>query len=161
MQFRFFTIPIFEAEEAETALNAFLGTQRVMHVDRQLIQDGRNSAWAVCVGYQNGASQTAKDKRGKLDYRTILTDPEFAVFSRMRALRKQLADKEGIPAYAVLTNEQLAAIVQRRADTVQAIRDIDGIGDARTEKYAAAFQAIMQEAALPVKEAASRETVAS
>ncbi len=161
MQYRFFTIPIFESDDSEAALNAFLGTQRVVHVDRHLIQDGRNSVWAICIGYQDGAPRASKDKRGKLDYRTILTDPEFAVFSRMRALRKQLADQESIPAYAVLTNEQLAAIVQRRADTLQAIREIDGIGDARIEKYGAAFQAIMQAAALPAKEAAPRETVSS
>lgn len=161
MQYRFFTIPIFEAEDGEAALNAFLGTQRVVYVDRHLIQDGRNSVWAICVGYQDGVPQTSKDKRGKLDYRTILSDPEFAVFSRLRALRKELADREGIPAYAVLTNEQLAAIVQRRADTLQAMREIDGIGDARIEKYGAAFLAIMQAAALPAKEIAERETVSS
>lgn len=88
MQYRFFAIPIFEAEDGEAALNAFLGTQRVVHVDRHLIEDGRNSVWAICIGYQDGAPQTSKDKRGKLNYRTILSDPEFAVSRSATCWRK-------------------------------------------------------------------------
>jgi superfamily II DNA helicase RecQ len=160
MQYRFFTIPIFEAEEPEAALNAFLSTERILHVDRYLIQDGRNSVWAVCVGYQNGVGRSSKDKRGKTDYRALLSEPEFAVFARMRSLRKELADREGVPAYAIFTNEQLALIVQRRADTLQAMREIEGVGEARLEKYGAAFQELMQNAALPAREAEKRETVA-
>ena len=159
MQYRFFSIPVFESDDGEAALNAFLLAHRVLQVDRQLIQDGRNSVWAICVGYQGTANQTSKEKRGKLDYKTILSEPEFAVFSRLRGLRKELADKDGIPAYAVFTNEQLAAIVQRRADTLQAMREIEGIGDARVEKYGAAFQSVMRAAALPPSEAKVHEAV--
>lgn len=161
MQYRFFTIPVIGDEEWETELNTFLKAERVLNVDRHLIQDGRNSVWAICVSYQDGARQGTKDKRAKPDYRNLLSDPEFAVFSRMRSLRKQLADQEGIPAYAVFTNDHLAEIVQRRADTPKTMREIDGIGEARIEKYGAAFQAVIKEAALPPREPVTREKVIS
>ena len=79
----------------------------------------------------------------------MLTDPEFAVFARLRALRMERADAEGVPAYALFTNEQLAEMVRRRVLTIAALRDIQGIGEARTEKYGEAFLHILQDAALP------------
>ena len=63
-------------------------------------------------------------KRGKVDFRDILTDAEFAVFARLRAARKERADADGIPAYAVFTNEQLAEMVQKRITSATALRDI-------------------------------------
>ena len=39
---------------------------------------------------------------------------EFTVFAKLRSVRKLLADRQGVPAYALFTNEQLAAMVQRR-----------------------------------------------
>ena len=62
-------------------------------------------------------------KRGKVDFKDVLSDPEFAVFARLRALRKEKADAEGVPAYALFTNDQLAEMVQRRVGTVAALRD--------------------------------------
>ena len=39
----------------------------------------------------------------------MLKPEEFEVFSRLREWRKAAAEKEGVPVYTVLTNEQLAA----------------------------------------------------
>lgn len=36
----------------------------------------------------------------------ILPPEQFAVFARLRDVRKRLAEVHGIPVYAVLTNEQ-------------------------------------------------------
>ena len=52
------------------------------------------------------------------------------------------------PSYAVFTNEQLAEMVQRRVASAAALREIAGIGEARIEKYGAAFLDILKEAAL-------------
>ena len=45
---------------------------------------------------------------GRIDYKEVLSAPEFERFARLRLLRKELAEKEGVPAYAIFTNEQLA-----------------------------------------------------
>jgi len=52
------------------------------------------------------------------------------------------------PSYAVFTNEQLAEMVQRRVASAAALREISGVGEARIEKYGAAFLDILKEAAL-------------
>ena len=58
------------------------------------------------------------------------------MFSRLRELRKVLAQKEAIPVYALFTNEQLAQIVQQRCQTKADLARIDGIGESKIEKYA-------------------------
>jgi len=152
-------VPVHSAEEAATVLNQFLAGHRILAIDRQFVTDGANSAWAICVSFDDSSAdatpRSSIGKRGKVDFKDMLSPPEFAVFSRLRALRKERADAEGMPAYALFTNDQLAEMVQRRVTTATALRDIPGVGEARVEKYGEAFLDILKDAALP--EAATAE----
>jgi superfamily II DNA helicase RecQ len=149
MQLRFFTIPVRGGEETADELNQFLGSQRILAVDRSFVQDGANSAWALCVSYEPAEGRPQTGKRGKVDYREVLSEQDFAIFARLRSLRKELADSEGIPAYALFTNEQLAEMVQRRVQTATALREISGVGEARVEKYGESFLHLLCEAFSP------------
>jgi superfamily II DNA helicase RecQ len=146
MQLRFFTVPVHGAEAVAEELNAFLASHRILAVDRSFVQDGANSAWALCVTFEPAReSRPQAGKRGKIDYREVLDEHDFTVFARLRALRKELADGEGVPAYALFTNEQLAAMVQQRVQTAAALRAIPGIGEARVEKYGEPFLRLLRE----------------
>ncbi|MBB4268005.1 HRDC domain-containing protein [Roseospira visakhapatnamensis] len=145
MRLRFFTIPAHGGDDAAEALNRFLAGHRVVAVDRSFIQDGRNSAWAVCVTIENGpAPQATAAKKPRVDYREVLNEQDFAVFARLRAVRKDLAEAEGIPAYAIFTNEQLADMVRRKVRSAGALREIDGVGEARVDKYAGSFLDVLR-----------------
>ncbi|MCP5197408.1 MAG: HRDC domain-containing protein [Gammaproteobacteria bacterium] len=147
MHLRFFTIPIHGGDEAAAELNRFLGAHRILSIDRSLVQDGVNSAWALCVRFESAEERTLPSKRSsKIDYREMLNEQDFAVFAKLRTLRKELAEAEGIPVYAVLTNEQLAEIVQRRIQSATALREIAGIGEARVEKYGESVLRLLREA---------------
>ena len=147
MQLRFFTIPIPGGDEAAEELNRFLSAHRILAVDRQVARDGGASVWAVCVGYESaGESRPAAIKRGKVDYREVLNEADFTVYARLRSLRKEIAEREGVPLYNLFTNEQMAEMVTRRVDSAAALREISGIGEARVEKYGAAFLAALAEA---------------
>ena len=61
---------------------------------------------------------------------------EFLNFSKLRDLRKVLAEKEGIHVYTVFTNEHLAEMVRQGLRTVEDLTRIQGVGKARVEKYA-------------------------
>ena len=154
-------VPVHSAEDAATALNQFLGGHRILAIDRQFVADGPNSVWAFCVSFDDsGADATprsAAGKRGKVDFKDILSPVEFAVFARLRALRKERADAEGVPAYALFTNDQLAEMVQRRVTSDAALRAIPGVGEARVEKYGEPFLHILKEAALPEAAAVEHE----
>ena len=101
MPFRFFTVPIQNIAEAEAELNAFLGSHKVLAVDRQWVDQGVNSFWALCVHYlvEGGTASSPKllNGRSRVDYKEILAPAEFEVFPRLRGLRKEIATREAIP----------------------------------------------------------------
>jgi len=152
MQLRFFTIPLLGGEAAAEELNRFLASHRILAVDRHLAQDSGVSIWAVCVSYEPagesraGDSRSASGRRGKVDYREVLSEADFTVYARLRTLRKEIADSEGVPVYSLFTNEQLAEMVTRRVSSATALREISGIGEARVQKYGEAFLSALVEA---------------
>lgn len=144
MRLHFVTVPVFETAAAEDELNQFLASHRVLAVERALVNDGPRSVWAVCVSYLPAGGSALPIKKGRVDYREVLAPPEFALYARLRNLRKTLAERDGVPPYAVFTNDQLAAIVQRRATTASALGEISGVGKARIERYGEAFLEVVR-----------------
>ena len=143
MQLKVFILPLKNVSAAEAEMNAFLRSRRVLAVKKEFVADGENSFWTFCVEYLEstpggGAASPRDNKLPKVDYKEVLKPVEFEVFSRLREWRKGVAEQEGVPVYVVFTNEQLAGMVQARASTKAGLRDIEGVGDARVEKYGAA-----------------------
>lgn len=147
MKMQFFTIPIRDPQSAADELNRFLASHRVVHTERQFVADGANSLWSICVSYLDGEERapTGEKRPKKVDYRELLPEADFALFAKLRTLRKQIADHEGVPVYALFTNEQLAEIVRRRVSSLAGLAGIDGVGSARVDKYGAAFLRMLQE----------------
>ncbi len=144
MAYRFFVIPARDAGPAAAELNGFLGSHRILAVDRRWVDQGADSFWSFCVDYletRSGADAGRKDGlgRGKVDYREVLSPEDFAVFARLRQLRKEIAQAEAVPVYTIFTNDQLARMVQSRATTKAALEQISGVGDARIEKFGTKF----------------------
>ncbi|MCH9688418.1 MAG: HRDC domain-containing protein [Deltaproteobacteria bacterium] len=163
MRLRFFTIPVFDSDAAQAELDRFLATHRIVTIDRELIAEGLRSAWAICVAHHvssatataNGtpnASSAAKTKRRQaVDYREVLNAADFRVFARLRTLRKTVATRDEVPAYAVFTNELLAAMITERVRTLEDLRRTHGVRDARIDKYGEAFvSALGQDVADPI-----------
>lgn len=147
MQIHFFIIPIHGGGEAAEEVNRFLASHRVLAVDRSFVQDGANSAWALCISVDAPGDRPQSGKRGaKVDYREVLNEQDFALFAQLRALRKELAEAEGMPAYALFTNDQLAEMVRRRVQSATALQTIPGIGEARARKYGERFLVVMRQA---------------
>jgi superfamily II DNA helicase RecQ len=113
-------------------------------VEHQFAQIGANSAWSICVSYvANDGRPSSSTKKAKIDYREVLSKSDFQVYAKLRALRKTLADKEGVPAYALFTNQQLADMVQQRVTTASGMREITGIGESKVTKYGDTFLDIL------------------
>lgn len=147
MQFAFFSIPTDGETGLVEELNLFLRSHRVVSVQRELTLRDSAPCWRLCVEYIEGPIASARDggKRGsRVDYREVLSEEDFAVFVRLREARKELAGAEGLPVYAVCTNEQLAEIAKRRPATLEALKEIEGLGDAKTGKYGEAFLLAVQ-----------------
>lgn len=144
MRICFFSVPAREPEGVADEVNQFLASHRVLSVDRHLVADGPGSFWAICVSYLDRAGGPPLARKGKVDYREVLPQEQFAVFAKLRALRKQIAESEGVPAYALFTNEQLAAMVQRRVKTTEDLATVEGVGPSRVEKYGSVFLEVLR-----------------
>lgn len=140
MNIDFFRIPVIEGEQEAERLNQLLNSVRVLSVDREFVADSINSFWSICVQYQSpNQRQQALGRKPSIDYRDVLSPEDFTIFARLRELRKRIAAEEAIPPYAVFTNEQLSQMVLRKVSVVPAMREIDGIGEARVSKYGEQF----------------------
>lgn len=147
MQVKFFVVPLADRAEAEAELNAFLRGHRVVRMEKHFVGQETGAYWALAVEFlERGGGEASHTIEGRIDYKTVLSEADFAVFRRLRDLRKELADAEGLPAFAVFTNAQLAAMVQRRVTSRRMLSEIDGIGEAKTTKYAERFLAALIEA---------------
>ena len=150
MAFRIFTIPIRENGEGEAELNAFLGSHKVLSVDRRWVEQGANSFWSFCVDYlPHGSARTIEPPRQRsrvsIDYKEHLPPEQFAIFAKLRDLRKQIALAEAVPMYTIFTNEQLAKMVTERVRTKTALEKIEGIGEARAAKYGPRFLELLSQ----------------
>lgn len=148
----FFTVPALSPQLAQAELNQFLQQHRVVAVEKQWVADGAASYWALCVTVVDGPGTLPANLRApgqggktspKVDYREVLNAADFTVFAELRNLRASLATSEGVPPYALFSNEQLASMVRQRAMTAQQLRAIDGVGESRITKYAAHFLPVL------------------
>ena len=87
-KYHFFTIPVHGNGDEAAGLNEFLASHRIVSVDRHFVSNSTNSLWAVCIAFDDSAEpRTVRNsmiKRGKTDFRDLLSPPEFAVFARLR-----------------------------------------------------------------------------
>lgn len=140
MPLRTFLIPVTDAGDACQSLNQFLRQVRVLSIERRFVDLGLQSFWSVIVDYLEAEPkallQNASSKfRNKVDYQEVLSPAAFATYSRLREFRKQLSQSEGVPVYAIFTNEQLAEIAKNQITTKAGLEAVDGIGGARLSKY--------------------------
>ena len=147
MQFKIITIPATGDPESEAELNRFLRAHRVVSVHKELVQSAGGPFWCLCIEYLLGAPSADNDQRGRrrVDYKEVLSGEDFAVFAKLRGIRKELAGEEGVPVYAVCTNEHLAEMARSRAKTLADLKKIDGFGDAKAEKYGEALLEAIRE----------------
>lgn len=135
-----------------TELNSFLQAHRVATVQREIVTTTAGPLLLFIVEYVAGNGFSGKadtsalsgsSSTSRIDYRDILSESEFSVFTTLREIRKQLAEADGVPVYAVFSNAQLAAMIQEKCTTVAGMLKIEGVGKARTDKYAGAFLATL------------------
>ena len=156
---KFFTVPILTLEQAEHEVNAFLRSHKVLAIDRRCVEQAGGSFWCICVDYLDGAAAAAPAggrpaaARPKVDYREVLSPDDFKVFASLRDLRKQIAQDESVPVYAIFTNEHLAQIVQSRAASRADLDRIPGLGAPRLDKYAGRVLEVLAGAWKPSHEA--------
>ena len=88
------------------------------------------------------AGGRAEPKRRE-DWRGLLQEQDWPLFNTLRDWRNEQAREEGIPAYVICTNRQLAEIARRRPPTLNKLAATEGVGKAKLERYGAALLKIV------------------
>jgi superfamily II DNA helicase RecQ len=142
MSLHCFFIAARQPEPAQSEVNRFLASHRVVAVRKEWLADGAESGWALCVEVlpgpgplSPGLKDGGRPRSGDVDYKQVLSPTDFALYSRLRELRKRLAEEAGVPVYAVFSNEQLASVVTQRVNDLPGLKALEGIGAGRAERF--------------------------
>jgi superfamily II DNA helicase RecQ len=128
-------------------LNAFIKSHRIVNVEKRLIDGERGTGWVFLVEYgmENKSQAASGPSAPRVDYREVLNEQEYALFDKLRQLRKEIAEKQGIPVYAVFTNDNLAGMVRKIPKTPGDLLSLSGIGESRVKQYGSAFLNVLTE----------------
>jgi len=145
IQYKFFSINVVDHGSQEDELNRFLKQVKVINVEKEFVDSGCQSFWAVAVQYllEGSESKIPAGKKQRIDYKEVLSPEEFSKYALLRDWRKDAASKEAVPVYTVFTNEQLAAIVRNKVKSTAELAKIEGIGEARIKKWSSSVLEIL------------------
>ena len=68
-----------------------------------------------------------------------LTPEQSALFEKLRELRLNFAKSQGVPAYAVFLDLALRDMCVRRPESLEALRKLEGVSDAKVRRYGEEF----------------------
>jgi ATP-dependent DNA helicase RecQ len=87
-----------------------------------------------------GKVAAGKRSRGAADEGTSIDlEMDHDLFERLRAVRKRLADDEGVPAYIVFSDAVLRQMAQHIPQTKVEMLLLSGVGPVKLERYGEAF----------------------
>jgi superfamily II DNA helicase RecQ len=140
MQIKIISVPLVGGEQANEELNLLLRSKKVLQVENQLISHATGIYWCFCVKYLDmPPGLLPGEKAAKTDYKQVLDEATFKHFSRLREIRKQIAQSEAVPAYAVFTDEELSELAKLADFSLAQMKTIKGLGDKKVEKYGEQF----------------------
>lgn len=89
-------------------------------------------------------SAPAKSKRRSSKRPAVDLDADGeALWEELRALRTRLAKDQSLPPYTVFHDATLLDMASTRPTTLQAMREISGVGEVKLERYGADFLAVI------------------
>ncbi|HVY50222.1 MAG TPA: DNA helicase RecQ [Devosia sp.] len=75
-----------------------------------------------------------------------MSEADAALFQALRAERSRLARAQGVPPYVIFHDTTLRAMATARPQHAGALAELPGVGDAKLERYGAAFLAVVRTA---------------
>ena len=148
-------------EFEDSALRAFTDEHEVLAVHEHLLHREGQPLWALLVSFRDRhrpGFQTAITPIPRRESETEVPEADRVLFETLRKWRNARAQRDGKPTYILFRNNQLADIARLRPPTVEALRDVRGVGEAKARDYAEELLALIRAAAGP--EALNSESAA-
>jgi ATP-dependent DNA helicase RecQ len=124
-------------------------------IQQDFLEHGRwfvtDSGWQVLKGAERVElrKEMAQPKVSRREKRAAATavvvgDADNALLTALKGLRAKLAQAQRVPAYVVFSDRTLIELATHRPESLRAMREIHGVGDAKLERYGSAFLEIIQ-----------------
>lgn len=109
-------------------------------MDRNFAQEN-GGYWSILVTYQDpGATagtngNNEQQRRQKVDWKEELSEEVFARFERLREIRSGIAKRDGVAAFIVFSDRELAKIAALETVTEDAMQALEGVDAGKKQKY--------------------------
>ena len=80
---------------------------------------------------------------GRKDWRAELDEPGKRIYDELRLWRGRKAKREGMPPYLILNNRELAELAVKKPASIAKLREIDGIGEAKSQRWGEEILAVV------------------
>ena len=129
--FRIITIPFDRGQNGfdDAVLNKFLLNKSLKSWRAEFFEDGGEKFWTVLLEYDPVLEKGPKKEEELLD------EPQRMLLNRLKAWRKEKAEKDGVPAYIVATNKELFHVVKGAPRSLEALKNIKGFGQGKVSKH--------------------------
>lgn len=129
--FRIITIPFDSKSKGfdDEILCLFVLNKHVKNYSTHFFQNGSESYWTVFIEYDPMLEKVSSKAVEELD------DAQKLLFERLRQWRKETAEKNGVPSYVICTNKELNEIVKAAPQSIEALKNIQGMGKSKVTKY--------------------------
>jgi ATP-dependent DNA helicase RecQ len=102
-----------------------------------------DKGWQVLKGQDTPRLLKLAEKAEKAEKTKIASDSwegvDMGLFSVLRALRREKADEQGVPAFIVFSDSALRDMARRRPSTLGSFLNVSGVGQKKCETYGKDF----------------------
>jgi superfamily II DNA helicase RecQ len=129
--FKIITIPYNRNTKGfdDELLQKFSMNKSIKTFRAEFFEDSGEKFWTVFIEYDPLLKETPEKTVESLD------DNQKALFEKFRVWRKERAEKEGIPIYIIMTNNEIVKIIKAKPETLENLGLIKGFGKGKIAKY--------------------------
>lgn len=125
----------------DAPLTEFIRDKAVLRLREHFFMRNETPYLAIAVTYEPQQQppppkDKTKARQRNESWRELLQDADMPLFDALRDWRSERCKSDGIPPYVICNNKQLARIAVTRPQALSALRQIDGFGKAKADKYA-------------------------
>ncbi len=124
-------------DDSEVA--AFIANKEVISISDYFFQTDEVPYLTLVIRYRLAGASVGGEKSGKKErddsWKGVLSDNDWPLFNSLRDWRNTYAKEKGFPSYIICTNRELAEIAHQRPQSLNALGQIEGIGEAKLKKY--------------------------
>lgn len=146
MKLKIFTVRIDPATGKfdDRELVEFQSDKDVIELSEHFLIHEKTPTLALVLRYRtmpDGARQSPETARR--DWREDLDAEGKRIYDELRLWRGRKARREGMPPYLILNNRELAQLAMRRPASAAQLREIEGIGEAKSGRWGEEILALL------------------